>query len=169
MSSNPDHGEVYSIQHYVTEFVSDLWQVGGFLRELQFPQWIKLNWPPRYNWHSFESGVKHPQSTKPSKPLVKNLDIWSFSEFLCYLTFHYFDIELSWWRLYHKCAVRTSTFLFKKIKIKIKKISNFSSFIFIYNMKGNTRNWHLDKSSKSLYSNEETLSSLQILKFVLSI
>ena len=30
VSSNPIHGEVYSIQHYVIEFVSDLQQVGGF-------------------------------------------------------------------------------------------------------------------------------------------
>jgi hypothetical protein len=28
-SSNRVHGEVYSIQHYVMEFVSDLRQVGG--------------------------------------------------------------------------------------------------------------------------------------------
>jgi hypothetical protein len=33
-------GEVYSIQHYV--FVSDLRQVGGFLRVLWFPSPIKL-------------------------------------------------------------------------------------------------------------------------------
>jgi hypothetical protein len=32
MISNPVHGEVYSIQHYVIKFVSDLRQVGGFLR-----------------------------------------------------------------------------------------------------------------------------------------
>jgi len=31
MSSNPAHGEVYSIQHYVIKFVSDLRQVGGYL------------------------------------------------------------------------------------------------------------------------------------------
>jgi len=30
VSSNPVHGEVYSIQHYVIKFVSDLRQVGGF-------------------------------------------------------------------------------------------------------------------------------------------
>ena len=29
-SSNPVHGEVYSMQHYVIKFVSDLRQVGGF-------------------------------------------------------------------------------------------------------------------------------------------
>jgi hypothetical protein len=36
---NPVHCEVYSIQHYVIKFVSDLSQVGGFLR---FPPPIKL-------------------------------------------------------------------------------------------------------------------------------
>jgi hypothetical protein len=36
VSSNPVHGEVYSIQHYLIKFVSDLRQVGGFLRVLLF-------------------------------------------------------------------------------------------------------------------------------------
>ena len=39
MRSNPVHGEVYLIQHYVIKFVSDLRQVGGFLR---FPPPIKM-------------------------------------------------------------------------------------------------------------------------------
>ena len=38
-----DDGQVYLIQHYVIKFVSDLWQVNGFLRVLQFPPPIKLN------------------------------------------------------------------------------------------------------------------------------
>jgi len=42
VSSNPVHGEVYSIQHYVIKFVNDMWQVGGFLRVLRFPPPIKL-------------------------------------------------------------------------------------------------------------------------------
>ena len=42
VSSNPAHGEVYSIQHYVIKLVSDLRKVGGFFRVLQFPQSIKL-------------------------------------------------------------------------------------------------------------------------------
>jgi hypothetical protein len=42
VSSNPVHGDVYSIQHYVIKFVSDLRQVGGFLRVLRFPLPIKL-------------------------------------------------------------------------------------------------------------------------------
>ena len=35
VSSNPVHGEVYLIQLYVIKFVSDLRQVGGFLRVLR--------------------------------------------------------------------------------------------------------------------------------------
>jgi hypothetical protein len=42
VSSNPAHGKVYSIPHYVIKFVSDLPQVGGFLRALLFPPPIKL-------------------------------------------------------------------------------------------------------------------------------
>jgi hypothetical protein len=42
VSSNPAHGEVYSIQHYVIKFVSDLQQVSGFLRVVRFPPPIKL-------------------------------------------------------------------------------------------------------------------------------
>ena len=36
------HGEVYSIQHYVIKIVSDMRQVGGFLRVLRWPAPIKL-------------------------------------------------------------------------------------------------------------------------------
>jgi len=42
MSSNPANGEVYSIQHYVIKFVSDLRQLSGFLRVLWFPPPIRL-------------------------------------------------------------------------------------------------------------------------------
>jgi hypothetical protein len=45
--SNPADGEVYSIQHYVIKFVSDLCHVGGFLRVLLFPPPINLT-APRY-------------------------------------------------------------------------------------------------------------------------
>ena len=34
VSSNPVHGEMYSIQRYVIKFASDLRQVSGFLRVL---------------------------------------------------------------------------------------------------------------------------------------
>ena len=42
VSSNPANGEVYSIQHCVIKFVSDLQHVGGFLRVLKFPPPTKL-------------------------------------------------------------------------------------------------------------------------------
>jgi hypothetical protein len=53
--SNPAHAKVYLIQHYVIKCVSDLWQVGGFLRVVQFPPPIKLshdilNWNSGVRW-----------------------------------------------------------------------------------------------------------------------
>jgi hypothetical protein len=42
VSSNPVHGEVYSVQHHVIKFVIDLRQVGGFLWVPRFPPLIKL-------------------------------------------------------------------------------------------------------------------------------
>ena len=42
VSLNPVHGEVFSIQHYVIKFVSDLRQVDGFPQVLRFPPAIKL-------------------------------------------------------------------------------------------------------------------------------
>jgi len=42
VSPNPVQGDVYSIQNSVTQFVSDLRQVGGFLQALRFPPLIKL-------------------------------------------------------------------------------------------------------------------------------
>ena len=42
VSSNPAHGELYSIQHYVIKIVSDLRQVCCFLQVLRFPPPIKL-------------------------------------------------------------------------------------------------------------------------------
>ena len=37
VSSNPVHGEVYSLQHYVTQYISDFRQVGSFRLVLQLP------------------------------------------------------------------------------------------------------------------------------------
>ena len=54
VSSNPVHGVLYSIQHYVIKFVSDLRSSVILLR---FPPPIKMI--PWYNWNIVESGVKH--------------------------------------------------------------------------------------------------------------
>jgi hypothetical protein len=45
-SFNSAYGEVYSIQHYLITFVSDLRQVGGFFRVLLFSPWRCFNLPP---------------------------------------------------------------------------------------------------------------------------
>ena len=42
VSLNPADGKMYSIQHYVIKFVSELWQVAGFLLIPPFPTQIKL-------------------------------------------------------------------------------------------------------------------------------
>ena len=42
VSSNPAHGTVYSMQHYVIKFVTDLEQVDSFLRVHLFPPQIKV-------------------------------------------------------------------------------------------------------------------------------
>jgi hypothetical protein len=41
VSSNPVHGEVYSVQHYMIKFVNDLQQISGFLQILPFSPPIK--------------------------------------------------------------------------------------------------------------------------------
>jgi hypothetical protein len=42
VSSNPTYGKVYSIQHYLIKFVSDLQQFGGFLQIFRFPPPVKF-------------------------------------------------------------------------------------------------------------------------------
>ena len=42
-SSNPVHGEVYSMQLFVIMFVSEFWKVTGFLRILCLPPPIKTD------------------------------------------------------------------------------------------------------------------------------
>jgi hypothetical protein len=49
--------EVYSIQHYVIKFVSDLGRSVVFSGYSDFLH--QYNWPPRYNWNIVESGIKH--------------------------------------------------------------------------------------------------------------
>ena len=44
LSLNPAHGEVYSLQLYVINFVSDLLYVEGFLRVLRFTSRIKATY-----------------------------------------------------------------------------------------------------------------------------
>jgi hypothetical protein len=57
VSSNLAHGEMYSIQHYLIKFVSDLRQSEVFSRYSSFLH--QQNWPPRYNCNIVESDVHH--------------------------------------------------------------------------------------------------------------
>ena len=59
---NPADGEVYSIQHYVIELVSDLRQVFSFLQVLQFPD-LHI-----FKWNIVESGIKdHINNLNPTQ------------------------------------------------------------------------------------------------------
>ena len=58
VSLNPAHGKVYSIQHYVIKFVSDLRHVSGFLQVLLFSPPIKQKF--------VESCIKH-HNPNPNK------------------------------------------------------------------------------------------------------
>ena len=78
IGSYPVHGEVYLIQHYMINFVSDRRQVGGFLWVLWFHSTNK-KWLPWYNWNIVESGVKHHksnQTTWPRRPLRYSIYIY---------------------------------------------------------------------------------------------
>ena len=55
------------IQNYVIKFVSDLWQVSGFLLVFRFPSLITLT--TQYNWNIVGSGIKH-HKTKPQSPIL---------------------------------------------------------------------------------------------------
>ena len=57
VSSNPAHGEVYSIQYYVINIVSDL------RRNPVFPT-NKIEWPD-FIWKTVENGVKHHNPNPP--------------------------------------------------------------------------------------------------------
>jgi hypothetical protein len=80
VSSNLVHGEMYSIQHYVIKFVSDLRQVGGFLRILGFP----LR-PLRYSWNIVKSGVKYLKPNNQANHCVLCPLIYGFWLLLWYL------------------------------------------------------------------------------------
>jgi len=59
LQSEPITNVITIQRHYVIRFVSDLRQVGGFLRHSGFLHQNKNNpWPLRYSWHIVESGVK---------------------------------------------------------------------------------------------------------------
>ena len=75
-SLNAADGEVYSIQHYVIEFVSDLRQVFSFLQVPQFPV------RHIFNWNIVENGIKdHNNNRNPTKmylytPTVNIIQKW---------------------------------------------------------------------------------------------
>ena len=69
VSSNPVHGEMYSIQ----QFVSDLIATGlSFSLVAPVSTTYKTQWPSRYNWNIAESGVKHHKQANQDAIFVNN-------------------------------------------------------------------------------------------------
>ena len=59
VSLNPVIGEVYSIQHYVIKFISDLQRVDGFLLVLRFPPPINLTATTQLKHHNPNLSQRH--------------------------------------------------------------------------------------------------------------
>jgi hypothetical protein len=89
VSSNPDPGMVYPIQHYGVKSITDLRQGFGFLRAFQLPP--PINMTARYNWNIVESGVKH-YNPYPLATLVSLLYKYLFLKFT--LTLHELHTKL---------------------------------------------------------------------------
>jgi hypothetical protein len=63
---------VYSIQHYVIKFVSDLWQVGGFIQVLRFSPPITLT--ATYNWNIvWKKSLKIPKTCDRDTHTIQNI------------------------------------------------------------------------------------------------
>jgi len=85
------------IQLDVIKFVSDLQQVGGFLRVLQFPPPIKLT--AIYNWSIDEGGVKHHNPNNiQSVAITTNIVSLNPTQARCV------RYNISWWSLSVTCG-----------------------------------------------------------------
>ena len=76
MSLNSAHGEVYPIQHYVIKFVSDLRQIGGFLR---FPPPTNLT-AKRLVFHMKPKSRKNDYNIEDTAILVRVIRVFQFSD-----------------------------------------------------------------------------------------
>ena len=78
MSSNPAHGEVYSIQHYVIKLVSDFRQVGGFLRVHRFPPPKNLPLLLKVSLHTINQTINIELNSVTVKSLADNCFVFRF-------------------------------------------------------------------------------------------
>jgi len=53
--NSSNHAQARSTRYNIIKFVSDLWQVGGFLGYTRFLH--QENWLSWYNWNIVESGI----------------------------------------------------------------------------------------------------------------
>jgi hypothetical protein len=99
LSVTCDTSVVFSIQHYVIKFVSDLRHVGGFHRFLPLIKLVtcyrsgflhQQNWPPRYKWNIVENGVKHPNPLNMHLPMIihtiyNSIPKWTRKKYFSYI------------------------------------------------------------------------------------
>jgi hypothetical protein len=122
------------VQHYVIKFVSYFRQVGGFLRVVQILP--PINWPPRYSWNIFESGVKHHQTnTKHIKSviIICPINIYTYIERGIIFLLHRFifnvnAVGIGLLKLLFNNRFNTIIFLFLKININDTMII----YVFLY-------------------------------------
>ena len=86
VSSNPDHCRVYSIQHYVIKFVSDLRQVSYFIHT---PFLHTFSFVGRYD--TIPAQGKHIDKQDSKNNQTYTLFYGSFDAFFSYTTEHHND------------------------------------------------------------------------------
>ena len=113
VSLNPAHGKVYSIQHYVIKFVSDLQQVSGF-----FPDTLVSSKKKTDRWNIVESGIKHHNSSlnPPEAPFYTCLRVKIVS-WISIMCFWYHNILMS------ECCFKLSEQYFSSIIARTSYIS----------------------------------------------
>ena len=87
------------VQHYVIKFVSDLWQVGGFLEGHPVSSTNKTD---RHDITEILLKVadKHHKTNQRSARFPYQTMFASFNKTLNYLAFQSFNFERTWWRLF---------------------------------------------------------------------
>jgi hypothetical protein len=99
-------GEVYSIQHYVIKFASDMEQVGGFLRAIGYSgqEWISSNYECTF-WKEFNfentKGLIRSRKLEDDHLAFRGKNGWYFETWLQYFfqeTIQY--IESSDWSIF---------------------------------------------------------------------
>jgi hypothetical protein len=82
VSSNPIHGEVYSIQHYVIKFGTGIWNIveSGANQQLLTHSIKEIRYVSYYRWNLF---CRFPDVPAPDNYLYSYNPCYPFAEFAC--------------------------------------------------------------------------------------